>query len=134
MLIAVLAHAAVVALVQPDANPTLSLACALYTVASCRPMRASLEALTLTALVYVPASLERERRDAGRSLTASTEFQLVLVMTVFLVAVWMVGRWVGTSRARIVTLQERRERAAAEAVAAERRRMARECTTSSHMR
>jgi len=106
-------------------HPTVGPLVALYTVAVLRSPVSSLLALLASAL---PASLVVA--DAVRLAPADKRTATLIANAVFLavlgLAVWGVGRWVGASRRHARDLEARRAVAAREAVAAERRRLARE--------
>lgn len=120
------AHLVVAVVLTPDSIPTVALLVGLYGVAADRSLRASLTALALAYLVYAPATTAAELRDSstadGRAATAGIFAFLALLLG----AAWALGRWRRLSRARLDALEQRRVRAGAEAVAAERSRIARE--------
>jgi signal transduction histidine kinase len=104
-------------------RPVLTLLVALYTAAACRPPRRSLLCLAATLAANVVA-LAYE--SAVLSETVLTMVELFLLYVLFDGAAWGVGWWVGSARREAERLRETREAMAAEAVAAERVRIAHE--------
>jgi signal transduction histidine kinase len=102
--------------------PTLNLLVAIYTVAAERPLERSAPAAVLGFAARGPLAA---RMLAHGTTTPVIIGQWVSVLTLFgfIIAVsWVLGRWVQFNRNRLDSVEERRRRA----VAAERRRMARE--------
>ena len=101
-----------------EVYPTyLAILVAAYTVASYAPLRDALLSAGFTALALSVAIVEGSGTDAAPAPLASA---------VLLGTVWLVGRVVGVRNERARELHEARDQHAAEAVTAERERIARE--------
>jgi signal transduction histidine kinase len=117
------------AILEPTHPPLLSLLVAVYSVAAYRPLRDAIIATVAAYALYAPvatASEAAEARTLGTSLSTATFVAIILLYGICFGGAAVIGRWVRGSRLQIDTLEERRKLAAAEAVAAERSRIARE--------
>jgi signal transduction histidine kinase len=122
---AVWLHSVAAHLVVSGYRPTLSVLLGLYTVAAaCRPAR-SVSALAATFVVS-GLSLVAELADVPPALRAGALWGGIPLFLLLDLATWGVGVWVGRTRQDRADLLARRDRAAREAVAAERARIARE--------
>jgi signal transduction histidine kinase len=106
--------------------PTLNLLAAVYAVAAVESLRRSVAVLVLAYLVHGPVSTAADFSTEEIANPAGAAVALLVLYAVVFAVGWVLGRWVQFSRRRLDNVEERRQRAAAEAVAAERRRMARE--------
>ncbi|GIG23689.1 two-component sensor histidine kinase [Cellulomonas chitinilytica] len=104
-------------------RPVLTLLVALYNAAAWRSPRRSLLCLAAT-LVANGVAVAYE--SAALSETVQTTVELSLLYVLFDGTAWGVGWWVGSARREAKRLRETREAMAAEAVAAERVRIAHE--------
>jgi len=111
----------------PGYRPTLGMLVALYTVAVWKGQRISTAALVVTFATMAPvAVLEELAANPNDPRGDTAALYISLLYAVVTTGVWGVGRWARTSRRRFESLDRRRKREAAEAVSAERRRIARE--------
>ncbi|GAB7191541.1 hypothetical protein NUM3379_22490 [Kineococcus sp. NUM-3379] len=113
-------------LLVPDHLPVLALLVALGTVASRLPRRAAAAALLLAILLYVPASIGSEVRSFDPADPVGAAAVVAVILVLLLCTATGLGMWAGSGRRRVASLEAQRERAAQEAVAAERHRLARE--------
>jgi signal transduction histidine kinase len=112
--------------VTPNQTPAVGLLVATYTVASRESLRRSLGSLLIGLVVYMPASIRAELATSSTDRVVWTAVTVALFTAVIFGVAWGLGRWALSSRRRLDSSEERRLKAATEAVAAERRRMARE--------
>ncbi len=118
-------HSVVATIAIPDYRPVVGIVVALYTVTALKSRRVGLTALALT---FVPIGFG----SAQESSTASPDRALqalmvaVTVWSLFNVGAWLLGLRVQANHRKVLLLEQKREAAAREAVAAERGRLARE--------
>ena len=113
----------------PDYRPTLGLVAALYTIAVNLDRRNSGMALVAALITTTAGAIDQELRTNPGVDPRLIVAILVIPYTMFSGGAWAFGRWVRASRSRIEILERRRQRAqqaAAEAITAERARIARE--------
>lgn len=122
VLAVVVAHSTIAALVFPAYIPTMSVWLAIFTVAACCELRPALLCLTAVAVpTWLNIADAVERQPDGHKLEALIGIGVMLVLLDS--AVFCIGRWTRWSR------RQRRidaERAATDAAAAERSRIARD--------
>lgn len=116
------AYAAVLTL-SVGSRPLLSLLVALYTAAALRPVRRSGWCLAGTLGAH---SFTVSYEMSAATSTAAAAIAVAAVFTALDLTAWSFGRWAAATSRRARELVETREAMAAEAVAAERLRIARE--------
>ena len=99
---------------------------AVYTVAATARLRTSVLALISAFALRTPIGVAAEWRDNPTDPKLVMTVAVTGLYVVLFLGAWSIGRWALRSRNRIDDLELRRQRAAAEAVRAERRRLARE--------
>jgi signal transduction histidine kinase len=105
-------------------RPFLGLLVALYSVAAQRELRLSIAALTLSLVTTTPIAVWQEASDNPEDPFWRVAFVVGLIQAVVCVGSWGLGRWTSRNRHSMERLEERRQKAAAEAVREERRRLA----------
>jgi len=120
------AHHLAAAIWLPGYRPTLGLLVALYTVAASKSWRSSAAALVATFATMAPVAVVQELADNPEDPRVSTAVYVTLLYAIISVGAGALGFWARRSRHRLDSLERRSKREAAEAVRAERRRIARE--------
>lgn len=108
----------------PEFRPSFGVWLALYTVAALRGPAASAVALAVTLGVTVPMVVVQEQAENPTQTTAAITVYGIALYSFATGVAWGIGRWVQRSNRRVRALDERSRKEAAEAVAAERRRIA----------
>jgi signal transduction histidine kinase len=106
--------------------PLAALVVALYTVAATQGLRTSVLALAAALGMRAPLGVWQEWGDNPEDPRLPVALAVTGLYAVLTGGTWAVGRWARRSRHRIDDLELRRQQAAAEAVRAERRRIAHE--------
>ncbi|MGH4023341.1 MAG: sensor histidine kinase, partial [Pseudonocardiaceae bacterium] len=119
------AHSVVAIVVIHDYRPVVGVLVALYTVSARASRHIGFAAL---ALAFVPTGfgLVDEFHDSYTDRGLATLMIAVMVLSLFNIGAWLLGRWVHTSHRKVQLLERQREAAAREAAAMERGRLARE--------
>jgi signal transduction histidine kinase len=105
-------------------RPFLGLLVALYTIAAQRGLAISVAALVLGFTVTTPIAVYQEASDNPEDALWRVAFIVVLIQAVVCIGSWGLGRWARRNRYSMERLEQRRQKAAAEAVREERRRLA----------
>lgn len=116
-------HSMVAAVAIPDYRPVFGIVVALYTVTTLTRRRVGLAALALT---FVPTGFAAaaEFNIASPDSALYALMVAMIVLSLFNVGAWLLGRRVHANHRQVLLLEQQREAAAREAVAAERRRLA----------
>ncbi len=117
-----LAHNLLSALLFDGYRPVLGLLVALFTVSCHKGLRLSLWAMAAAYATITPIAVRQEWAQNPEDPKATVLVVIGSLFAMFTAAAWGLGRWARASRRDL----QRAEREAAEAVGAERRRIARE--------
>lgn len=118
-------HSVIATIAIPDYRPVVGVVVALYTVTALRSRRVGLTALTLT---FIPTGFGSAQEFSTASPDRALRALMVAVTawSLFNVGAWLLGLRVQVNHRKVLLLEQKRESAAREAVAAERGRLARE--------
>lgn len=107
-------------------RPFLGILVALYSLSRLSGRRSSLVALITAYLLIAPLAVWKEWEDNPEDSRLRVAIFICLLEALFAGASWALGRWARRNLRQVSALEDQRDRAAAEAVLRERRRIARE--------